>query len=381
VTIRLEQRTSVPRWLSPALTLGAVAVALVISGLIIAAVGGNPIASYLHILNASFGSVGVLSDTLVKATPLILTGLACALAFRMRLWNIGAEGQFLLGAWGASAVVLFPLVPAGTPGIILIPLMMVAGMVAGGLWGLIPGLLRARLAVNEIIVTLMLNYIALFWIQFWVFGPWSESGFQQSKTFPDEAWLPKLSDFASSVPAFGGLTVHLGLVFGLVAAGLLWVFLERSRWGYEIRLIGDSPRAARYAGIDIAKRLIIVFAISGALAGLAGMSEVGGAVHRLQDRISPGYGFTAVIVAYLAKFQPGRVVVAAILFGALILAGREIQPSGVPAMIQGIILFTLIVADVLVRYRIRIERTAPPPPAMATAGPPAASPGRGGDGA
>jgi simple sugar transport system permease protein len=177
------------------------------------------------------------------------------------------------------------------------------------------------------------------------------------------------------VPAFAGLTVHLGLIFGLIAAGVLWLFLERSRWGYEIRLIGDSPRAARYAGIDIAKRVIIVFAISGAIAGLAGMSEVNGALGRLQDRISPGYGFTAVIVAYLAKFRPGYVVVAAILFGALILAGREIQPSGVPAMIQGIILFSLIVADVLVRYRVRVERTAPAAPAaVATARPEAAAP-------
>ena len=357
MNVRLEPRTATPRWLSPASTVGAVVVALVISGAIIAIVGGDPIRSYLHILDASFGSVGVLSDTLVKATPLILTGLACALAFRMRLWNIGAEGQFLLGAWGASAVVLFPLVPAGLPGIVLIPLMMLAGMAAGGLWGLIPGVLRARLGVNEIIATLMLNYIALFWIQFWVFGPWSQGGFQQTKPFPEAAWLPRLMDLADVVPAFGGLTVHLGLLFGLVAAGLLWLFLERSRFGYEIRLIGDSPRAARYAGIDIGRRLIIVFAISGALAGLAGMSEVNGTVHRLQDHISPGYGFTAVIVAYLAKFRPGRVIVAAILFGALILAGREIQPSGVPAMIQGIILFSLIVADVLVRYRVRIERT------------------------
>jgi simple sugar transport system permease protein len=165
------------------------------------------------------------------------------------------------------------------------------------------------------------------------------------------------------------LTVHLGLVFGLVAAGLLWLFLERSRFGYEIRLIGDSPRAARYAGIDIGRRLVIVFAISGALAGLAGMAEVGGTVHRLQDHISPGYGFTAVIVAYLAKFRPGRVIVAAVLFGALILAGREIQPSGVPAMIQGIILFTLIVGDVLVRYRVRVERPAPTAVAPATTAP------------
>jgi ABC-type uncharacterized transport system permease subunit len=357
-SVRLEPRTVVPRWLSPLATVAAVAVALVISGIIIAAVGGDPIRSYLHILNAAFGSVGVLSDTLVKATPLLLTGLACALAFRMRLWNIGAEGQFLLGAWGASAVVLAPLLPVGTPAIIVIPAMMLAGAAAGAVWGLIPGVLKAQLGVNEIITTLMLNYVALFWIQFWVFGPWSEGGFQQTRPFPPEALLPRLTDFSSSVPAFAGLTVHLGLLFGIVAAGIVWVVLERSRWGYEIRLIGDSPKAARYAGIDIKRNIIVVFAISGALAGLAGMSEVSGVVHKLQDRISPGYGFTAIIIAYLARFDPLKVIVAAVLFGALILAGREIQPSGVPAMIQGIILFSLIVAEVFVRYRVRFERQA-----------------------
>ena len=357
-SVRLEPRVEAPRWLSPLATVAAVVVALVISGIIIAIVGGDPIRSYLHILNAAFGSIGVISDTLVKATPLLLTGLACALAFRMRLWNIGAEGQFLLGAWGASAVVLAPLLPAGTPAIIVIPAMMLAGAAAGAIWGLIPGVLKARLGVNEIITTLMLNYVALFWIQFWVFGPWSEGGFQQTRPFPPEALLPRLTDFSSSVPAFAGLTVHLGLVFGVVAAGIVWVVLERTRWGYEIRLIGDSPKAARYAGIDIKRNIIVVFAISGALAGLAGMSEVSGVVHKLQDRISPGYGFTAIIIAYLARFDPLKVIVAAVLFGALILAGREIQPSGVPAMIQGIILFSLIVAEVFVRYRVRFERQA-----------------------
>ena len=136
----------------------------------------------------------------------------------------------------------------------------------------------------------------------------------------------------------------------------MWVALERTRWGYEIRLIGDSPRAARYAGIDIERKIVVVFVISGALAGLGGMSEVSGVIHGLQDHISPGYGFTAIIIAYLARFGPFRVIVASILFGALILAGREIQPSGVPAMIQGIVLFSLIGSDVLIRYRIRIDR-------------------------
>ena len=356
MTLRLEPRTDAPRWFTPLMTLAALAFAFVLSGFIIWLIGGDPVRSFSHIVVAAFGSVGVISDTLVKATPLILTGLACSLAFRMRLWNIGAEGQFLLGAWGASAIVLAPVLPAGTPAIVVIPVMMLAGALAGAVWGLIPGILRARLGVNEIIVTLMLNYIALAWIQFWVFGPWSESGFQQTVQFPREAWLPRLSDFAEQFPILAGLTTHLGMVFALIAAGTMSFVLGRTRWGYEIRLIGDNPKAARYAGIDIAKYIIVVFAISGALAGLAGMSEVTGSVHRLQDHISPGYGFTAIIIAYLAHFGPWRVVLASILFGALILAGREIQPSGVPAMIQGIILFCIVAADVLVKYRIRFVR-------------------------
>ena len=354
--VRLEPRGAVAGWVSAAMTVAALIVAFVIGGLVLAFVGGDPVRVYLHIVNAAFGNIGVISDTLVKATPLILTGLACALAFRMRLWNIGAEGQFLLGAWGASAVVLAPVLPEGTPAIVVIPVMMLAGALAGAAWGLIPGLLRARLGVNEIITTLMLNYIALAWLQFWVFGPWSEGGFQQSVTFPRTAWLPRLTDFAASVPALGGLTTHFGLVFALVATAIMWVVVSRTRFGYEMRLIGDNPTAARYAGVDNARYVIVVFAVSGALAGLAGMSEVSGVVHRLQDRISPGYGFTAIIIAYLARLGPWRVVLASILFGALILAGREIQPSGVPAMIQGIILFCLIGSDVLVRYRVRVAR-------------------------
>src|SRR6186713_3211632 len=149
----VERRLEVPRWLPLAVTIGAVAVSFVIAGFIILLVGGDPIKSFQHMFNAAFGSVGVISDTLVQATPLILTGLACALAFRMRLWNIGAEGQFLLGAWGASFVILGLGLPEGTPAIVLIPAMMLAGALAGAVWGIVPGVLRARLGVNEIITT------------------------------------------------------------------------------------------------------------------------------------------------------------------------------------------------------------------------------------
>jgi simple sugar transport system permease protein len=353
-SISVDRRLEPPRW-APFTAVGAVVFALLVSAVILGLVGGDPVRAYVHMFNASFGSVGVISDTLVKATPLMFTGLACALAFRMGLWNIGAEGQLLMGAWGASAVVLLPLLPAGTPGILLIPAMVVLGFVCGALYGAIAGVLRAYANVNEIIVTLMLNYVALLWIQYWVFGPWSEAGFQLSRPFPPEAWLPRLTDFATAVPAFAGLTVHLGLVLAIVAAVVAWFLLNRSRWGYVIRLIGDSPRAARYAGIDFKRNVVLIFLVSGGLAGLAGMSEVSGVVHRIQDHFSPGYGFTAIIVAYLAKYHPFGVIVASILFGALILAGREIQPSGVPAMIQGIVLFSLIASEVLLRYRIRIR--------------------------
>jgi general nucleoside transport system permease protein len=356
--LRLERRLTVPRWLPLGATIGAVVVALVIGGILIASVGGDPIRSYVHIVDAAFGDIGVISDTLVVATPLIFAGLACALAFRMRLWNIGAEGQLLMGAWGASAVVLVPLLPDDAPQILFLPAMIAAGMAAGALWGFIPGILKARLGVNEIIVTLMLNYIAALWIEFWVFGAWSEGGFQLSRQFPKAAWLPRLTDFAEQFRGFAGLTIHLGIVLALVAATFVWFVLKRSRWGYEIRLIGDSPAAARYAGIDIARNTVLVFMLSGALAGLAGVSEVGGVIHRLQQNVSPGYGFTAIIVAYIAKFDPFGVVVAAILFAALILAGREIQPAGVPGMIQGVILFCLIGSDVLLRYRVRFVRRA-----------------------
>lgn len=354
--LRTEQRLEVPRWLPVATTIGAVVVALVISGLLIALIGGDPFAVGAHIVQSSLGNVGVLSDTLVKATPLIFTGLACALAFRMRLWNIGAEGQLYFGAWGASAVVLLPIVPAGSSPFVVVPLMLVAGVAAGALWGGVAGWLKARFNVNEIISTLMLNYIAILWVRYWVFGPWSEGGFQLSRQFPREAWLPRLTDFSKTFHDLAGLTTHLGFIIGVICAFLVWFLLKRTRKGYEIRLIGDNPKAARYAGINIGRNVILVMLMSGGLAGLAGMVEVTGSVHRLQDGISPGYGFTGVIIAYLARFNPFGVVIAAILFGALILAGREIQPAGIPAMIQGIVLFCVICSDILLRKRVRLVR-------------------------
>lgn len=351
---RLEEP---PRWYPVAISIGAIVLALFIGGILIASVGGDPIASYIHIARASFGGAGVLSDTIVKATPIILTALACSVAFRMKLWNIGAEGQFIMGAWGASAIVLAPVLPADTPGWIFIPVMVIAGMAMGAIWGFIPGYLKAKFKVNEIISSLMMNYIAIAWVNFWIFAVWTEGGFQMTPKFPENAWLPRLLDYADQVPVLRGLTTHMGLVLGIIAAVLLWLIIYRSRWGYEIRLIGDNPQAAQYAGINITRNTVMVLMLSGALAGLGGMSEVTGVVHRLQTSpIAAGYGFTGIIVAWLAKLNPLVVILVSVLFGGLILAGREIQPSGVPKMIQGIILVCLIASDFLLRYKVTLVR-------------------------
>jgi simple sugar transport system permease protein len=355
--IVMERRTEdVPKWMSPATSIGSVVLAFIVCGVVLELIGGDALKTLRFFFTATFGSLPVFSDTLVKATPLIMIGLACALAFKMKLWNIGAEGQFYLGAFFASLVMLVPILPPDSPRWLVLLVMALMGMAGGAIWGFFPGFLKARFGVNEIITTLMLNYVAIYWNNFWIFDQWSDAGFQMTPTFDKTAWLPRLADYAREVRAFSGITLHLGVVFGLLAAFLVWWILDRSRWGYEIKLIGDNPQAARFAGLNIARNVVLVMMLSGALAGLAGMSEISGVVHRLQERISPGYGFTGIIVAWLAKLNPFAVILVSILFGALIVAGREIQPQGLSNMLQGIILFFVISSDILLKYRIRLAR-------------------------
>lgn len=355
--IQIIRRTEdIPKWLPLATTVGAVVAAFIISGIVLLSIGGDPIRVFGFFFRASFGSWGAFSDIIVKATPLILIGLGCSLAFKMNMINIGAEGQFYMGAFFASLVVLVPLVPMDSPKILVLSLMAVMGIVGGAAYGFIPGFLKAKFNVNEVITTLMLNYVAVFWNNYWIFGRFSDAGFQMTPTFEKVAWLPRLADLAKQYPIFSGITLHLGVVFGIVASVIIWLILKYSRWGYEINLIGDNPKAAEYAGINIARNMILVMMFSGALAGLAGMSEITGVVHRLQERISTNYGFSGVIVAWLAKLNPFVVILVSILFGALIVAGREIQPSGLSFMIQGTILFLVISSDVLLRYKIRITK-------------------------
>lgn len=308
--------------------------------------GVNPITVYHKMLMGAFGSTYGISETVVKAIPLLLCGLGVAAAYRMSLWNIGAEGQFIMGAIGAaSVVILFP----DLPGVLYIPAMVVAGMVGGAVWGLCTAIPKAYFGVNELITSLMLNYVALLFLDYLVYGPWRDpNGFNFPGSKPFELNQQLLTLFGSRI--------HLGLIFGLIAVVLFSFFINHTRWGYEMRVIGANRDAASYAGINITKQILVVMLISGGLAGLAGASEVSGVTHRLMYGISPGYGYTAIIVAWIAKLNPWGMVVSAVLFGGLIVGGYSVQTLGLPSamslMLQGAILFFLIGGEMLARFKV-----------------------------
>lgn len=380
--LRVESRMDNPGWMGVASSVVGVLLALIIGGFVLRLAGAaSPIDTYREIFKEAYGTpadwlagitallsnsdcpkgslcFGPISDTLVKASPILLTGLACIIAFRMKLWNIGGDGQMFIGAWAATGLAVFWL-PRELPRPVMLAAMAVAGIVAGGLYGAIPGVLKARLNINEIITTLMLNYVGYNFVQYFVVvGPWSIGDFESTGRFPPSATWPRLTEFANQIPMFSGLTVHPGIFLGIGAAIVLVWVLNRSRWGYEIRVIGDNPKAARYAGIGVARNIILVMTVSGALAGLAGMNEVA-ALRELNGRFTRGYGFTGVIVAWLAKLNPLAAILVAILFGGLLVGTALIQPQGISSMLQGVILFVVVGTELLFRYRLRLERTEP----------------------
>ncbi len=354
--IALEPRTQQSWSVNVGLTLGLLLLALALGGIVILLAGGNPFVVYRNMLVAAFGTKWGISDTLVKSTPLILATLGVSLAFRMRLWNIGAEGQLLLGALCTTGVALHVVTPE-TPGVLAILLMALAGFAGGAAWGFVPGWFKAQFGVNEIISSLMLNYVAQSLLNFFVFGPWSERGFGQTPMFPRNSWMPRLTDFADTLPIVRGMTVHGGLLLALLAFAILFVVVRSSKFGFEITLAGDNPEAARYAGIHLRRLTIYIMTLSGGLAGLAGMSEVAGVSHRLINSVSPGYGFTAIIVAWLARLDPLGALWVAFLFGGLLVGADEISSAGIAQLMQGIILFVMVSGGLLLRYRIRFHGT------------------------
>ena len=377
--LNIETRLDNPGWVGVISSILGVVLSLIVGGFVLRAAGAtDPIATYGEIFKEGFGTpadwhagltaafsnsncpkgmlcFGPLSDTLVKTSPILLTALACIIAFRMKLWNIGADGQMFIGAWAATGVAVF-ILPKTTDRTVMLAAMALAGILAGLIYGGIPGFLKARLNINEIITTLMLNYIAYKFLEYFVVvGPWSIGDFESTGRFPTPATWPRLTEYAKSFPITAGLTVHPGIFLGIGAAILLAWILYRSRWGYEIRVIGNNPKAARYAGISLSRNIILVMSLSGALAGLAGMNEVA-ALRELNGRFPRGYGFTGVIIAWLARLNPLAAIFVSFLFGGLLVGTKLIQPQGIASMLQGVILFVVVGTELLFRYRVRLEK-------------------------
>ncbi len=347
----LERRLAPPRMAVFGVSALAVVVALLLAALVFGAYGVNPWRAYAEIGRGTLGTVGGLSDVVRRATPLILCGVGLALAFRAQFWNIGAEGQLLAGAVAASGVALFVRVPSPWH----LPLMFLAGFGAGAVWGLIPALLRVKLQVNEVISTLMMNYIMAYIVEWLVHGPWkgpTMRGFAYTDMFPVSARLPLVA----------GTRIHWPtLVIGVAAAFVVAILLARTRLGYEIRVVGQSPDAARYAGINFTAVLVLAMVISGGLAALAGVGEVGGVHWRLRSpaHVSMGYGYTAIIVAWLARGSPVAAVFTALLFGLIFAAGDLMKttlrlPFQITGVFNGLILFSLISSDLLMYWKVRL---------------------------
>lgn len=324
----------------------SILLALLVGSVFLFFSGHDPLAIYHKMFTGAFGSRYGITETVVKAIPLTLTGLGVALAFRMQLWNIGGEGQLYMGAFAATWVAL--TFPGGSAWWVM-PAMIVLGMLAGGLWALLTAIPRAIWGVNEIITTLMLNYVAIFWVDYLVYGPWKDpAGFN----FP----LTAVFSPAAILPALGDSRIHAGLFFGLVGAVILYVVIYHTRWGYEIRVTGENRDAARYAGMNTTRNIMLVMLFSGAFCGLAGMAEVSGIAHRLQHGLSPGFGYTAIIIAWLSRLNPFAIIMVAFLFGGLQVGGYIVQTSGIPSsmvsMLQGLLLFFVLGGEILTGYRL-----------------------------
>jgi general nucleoside transport system permease protein len=344
----LEKRESRSRRVLMLVPFISFAVSLILGAAVLVFSGASPLKTYLYMARGAFGSWAGFTETLVKAIPLTLTGLGVAIAFRLRFWNIGAEGQFIWGAVGTSWVMIFwNFLPVQ----LLLPAGLVMGMTAGAVWGGIPALLKTRLGVDETLTTLMMNYIAILFAEYLYYGPWRDPdgyGFPGTKPFPREAWLPRIAGRA-----------HAGLYIALAAALLFWFLLYRTKWGFEIKMIGLNKRAARVQGVSISKNIILVMLVSGALSGLAGAADVAGLQHRLMKGIDMGYGFTAIIIAWMAQLNPIAVVFVAVIMGGILVGGDQIQmmmrlPASMGLVLQGLLLFPLLAGSIFSDYRLKL---------------------------
>lgn len=336
--------------LSPFIALGLTIIA---GGIIFALRGFNPLSAlYVYFLEP-FTAMWSIEQLIVKATPLVLIGCGLAIAYLANVWNIGAEGQLTMGAVAGGMIpVLFPTWQSP----LVIVLMLIFGALGGALYGAVPGYLRNRFNANEILTSLMLVYVAQLFLDWLVRGPWRDpQGFNFPKSITFEGWqlLPNISG-----------SIHLGALFALVAALALAFMVGRTLKGFEIRVAGSAPRAGRFAGFSRERMVMFAFLLSGGLAGLAGTVEVASVVGQLQPQISPGYGFAAIIVAFLGRLNPIGVIFAGLLLALSYVGGEAAQISlgisdKIAKVFQGILLFFILACDTLILYRIKFEASRP----------------------
>jgi len=349
--MRLEPRARVPLALALAAPLGAAALALALSSVPLAWAGAPVLAAYGRLLQGALGSTFALSETLARATPLILTGLAAAVAFRAKLWNIGAEGQLYAGALAAAAVGSGAL---SVPEELLLPAVVLSGALAGALLLLGPALLKVRLGVDEVVTTLLLNFVVLLFVQMMLEGPLQDPmgmGWPQSPPVLPAAELPKL------LPR---TRLHVGLVLALALAVLMWLYTQRTVWGFEARAVGANVEAARYAGMPVGRVFLRTALLSGGLAGLAGVSEVAGLKGYLTQDLSPGFGYAGIVVAMLAQLNPLGCITSALFVAAVFVGADSMSRAlGVSSYLANLIvataLLTMLLATLVTHYRIRLS--------------------------
>jgi simple sugar transport system permease protein len=349
------------RYLSPVLA----AVLTIVAGFILfSALGKNPLQAFYTFFIHPIRDLNGMTELLLKASPLMLIGVGLACGYRANVWNIGAEGQLILGAIFAGGVALHF---DGSESALLLPAMFVAGTAGGMLWAAIPALLRTRFNTNEILVSLMLVYVASLLLSWLVHEPWRDPegfNFPQSKQFTDGALYPIL---------LVGTRLNLGFGVALAAVALGYVFLNRSFLGFQLRVAGLAPDAARYAGFNANRMVWLGMLVGGACAGIAGMGEVAGPIGQLLPAVSPGYGFAAIIVAFVGRLHPVGILLASLLMSLLYLGGEAAQmglnlPSAMTGLFQGMLLFFLLASDVFINYRVRVLRPAAVAVTGATAG-------------
>jgi general nucleoside transport system permease protein len=350
--LRLERRDEPSTIMRIASSPLAALLMLATGVVILSALGKDPIAAFDVFFVEPFSSVYGIGELLLKATPLMLCALGLSLGYRANVWNIGAEGQLTIGAITGSGVGLFY---GAALGIWALPVMLLAGILGGMAWAAIPALLRTRFNTSEIFVSLMLVYIAQLLLSYLVHGPWRDpegQNFPQSQALAENALMPALID---------GARVTGGLLLALALAALSWWFGSATAAGFRMRVSGMAPAAATYAGISANGNIWLAMMIGGGTAGLAGLLEVAGPIGMLQPVISPGYGFTAIIVAFVGRLHPIGIVFAALLMSALYLGGESAQielqlPSSVSGVFQALLLFFLLAAELFIHFRLRRPR-------------------------